>query len=95
MKDFLTNHMTGVLVYLAIVNLAAFIAYGRDKRRARKKRWRIPELTLIMFAAIGGGIGSLCGMFFWHHKTRKLKFLFCVPCLLVLWIIAGVCIFVM
>ncbi len=67
MKDFLTNHMTGVLV----------------------------ELTLIMFAAIGGGIGSLCGMFFWHHKTRKLKFLFCVPCLLVLWIIAGVCIFVM
>ncbi len=28
MKDFLTNHMTGVLVYLAIVNLAAFIPFA-------------------------------------------------------------------
>ncbi|MBQ8120853.1 MAG: DUF1294 domain-containing protein [Ruminococcus sp.] len=93
MKDFLTDHLTAVLVYLAIVNLIAFIAYGIDKRRARKKRWRIPEITLIMFAAIGGSIGALVGMFFWHHKTKKIKFLFCVPCLLLLWIIAGICIF--
>ncbi|MBQ2582083.1 MAG: DUF1294 domain-containing protein, partial [Ruminococcus sp.] len=59
-----------------------------------KHRWRIPEITLIMFAAIGGGIGSLVGMFFWHHKTKKLKFLFAVPALLILWIAAAVCIFV-
>lgn len=94
MKDFLTNHLTAVLVCLAIVNLIAFIAYGIDKRRAKKHRWRIPEITLIMFAAIGGGIGSLVGMFFWHHKTKKLKFLFAVPALLILWIAAAVCIFV-
>ena len=95
MKDFLTDHSTAVLVYLALVNLIAFIAYGIDKRRAIKKRWRIPEITLIMFAAIGGSIGSLVGMFLWHHKTKKLKFLFCVPCLLILWITAGICIFVL
>lgn len=93
MKAFLTNHITAVLVYLCAVNLIAFIAYGIDKRRARKNRWRIPEITLIMFAAIGGSIGALVGMFFWHHKTKKIKFLFCVPALLILWIIAGICIF--
>lgn len=93
MKDFITNHMTVVLVYLLIANLAAFIAFGIDKRRARKKRWRIPELTLIMFAAIGGSIGALIGMFFWHHKTKKLKFLIVIPLLLILWITAGICIF--
>ena len=94
MKDFLTNHLTAVLVCLAIVNLIAFIAYGIDKRHAKKHRWRIPEITLIMFAAIGGSIGALIGMFFWHHKTKKLKFLFAVPALLILWIAAAVCIFV-
>ena len=94
MKDFLTNYLTAVLVCLAIVNLIAFIAYGIDKRRAKKHRWRIPEITLIMFAAIGGGIGSLVGMFFWHHKTKKIKFLLAVPALLILWIAAAVCIFV-
>lgn len=93
MKDFLTDHITAVLVYLCIVNLAAFIAFGIDKRRAKKHRCRIPELTLIMFAAIGGSIGALVGMFFWHHKTRKLKFLFAIPALLILWIAAAVCIF--
>lgn len=95
MKSFLTDHMTAVLVYLAAVNIIAFAVYGIDKSRARRKRWRIPEITLIMFAAIGGSIGALVGMFFWHHKTKKLKFLFCVPCLLILWIIAGICIFVL
>lgn len=94
MKDFITDHLTAVLVYLAIVNLIAFIAYGIDKRRAKKHRWRIPEITLIMFAAIGGSIGALAGMFFWHHKTKKIKFLFAVPALLILWIAAAVCIFV-
>lgn len=92
MKNFITNNLTVVLVYLTAVNLIAFIVYGIDKRRARKKRWRIPEITLIMFAAIGGSVGALAGMFLWHHKTKKIKFLFCVPALLILWIIAGVCI---
>ncbi|MBR7008467.1 MAG: DUF1294 domain-containing protein [Ruminococcus sp.] len=93
MKGFLTDHLTAVLVYLLIINLIAFIVYGIDKRRAKRKRWRIPEITLIMFSALGGGIGSLAGMFFWHHKTKKLKFLFAVPTLIILWITAAICIF--
>ena len=94
MKAFLTNHAAAVMAYLAVINIITFFVYGIDKRRAKKHRWRIPEITLIMFAAIGGGIGSLVGMFFWHHKTKKIKFLLAVPALLILWIAAAVCIFV-
>ena len=36
-----------VLFYLAGVNLAAFAAFGIDKRKAVRHRWRIPEATLL------------------------------------------------
>lgn len=32
-----------LLVYAAVINFAAFAAYGVDKRRAKKDLWRIPE----------------------------------------------------
>ena len=93
MKAFLTNHAAAVMAYHAVINIVTFFVYGIDKRRAKKHRWRIPEITLIMFAAIGGSLGALIGMSYWHHKTRKLKFVIGVPALLVLWIIAAVCLF--
>ena len=40
--------------WLILINIAAFAAYGIDKRRARKHEWRIPEATLIGLAAVGG-----------------------------------------
>ena len=82
-------------IFLITTNFLAFILYGIDKWNAKRGARRISEFTLIAIAIIGGAIGAFIGMYLWHHKTRKLKFLFCVPCLLVLWIIAGVCIFVM
>ena len=72
--------------YLLIVNVVTFILYGIDKRKAVKKAWRIPEVTLILFAAIGGSAGALLGMFVWHHKTRKWKFRILVPLFVVVWI---------
>ena len=35
-------------VYLLAVNLAAFVLYGADKRRAKQGTWRIPEKTLFL-----------------------------------------------
>ncbi len=78
--------MKWVCIYLLIISVIAFILYGIDKYRAVKKRWRIPEATLVLFAAIGGAAGALLGMFVWHHKTRKWKFRILVPLFLVIWI---------
>ena len=73
---------TIILIYLEVVNLAAFVLYGIDKRRARKDRWRVPEATLILIAVFGGSIGALAGMYLFRHKTRKKKFSVGVPVIL-------------
>ena len=67
--------MNDLLLYvLTALNLLTFIVYGIDKWKAVKGKWRIPEATLLILAAIGGSIGALLGMQIWHHKTRHLKF---------------------
>ena len=40
-----------VLIYLLAANVAAFLVFGIDKWKAVKGRWRIPEKTLLLFAA--------------------------------------------
>ena len=80
-----------ILIYLAAVNLAAFIVYGWDKRLAVRERYRISEKTLILLALFGGSIGSLAAMHLFHHKTRKKKFAWGVPAILALH--AALCIY--
>ena len=72
-----------ILYYLLAANLFAFCLCGWDKRCARRGAWRIPERTLLLSALLGGSIGFLCGMKFFHHKTRKPKFRFGVPAILI------------
>jgi len=58
-----------------------------DKRKAKKKAWRIPEATLMGIAALGGSLGCLLGMYTFRHKTKHLKFTLGVPALLLLQIL--------
>lgn len=53
-----------------------------DKRRARKKLWRIPERMLLGTAVLGGSIGCLLGMYTVRHKTLHLKFSVGIPLIL-------------
>ena len=70
------------LWYLLAVNLAALCVFGLDKRRARRDEWRIPEKTLFLLAALGGGLGALIGMRVWHHKTLHRSFRYGIPAIL-------------
>lgn len=72
------------IYYLLAINIIAFIIYGIDKWKAKKNRWRIPEKTLLLLAAIGGSIGSWVGMMIWRHKTKHLKFTIGVPLIFIL-----------
>lgn len=63
-----------IAAYLTAINLAAFIAFGADKRRARRNEWRIPERTLFLLALLGGSLGAVCGMCAFHHKTKHRYF---------------------
>ena len=77
-----------ILLYLIIVNAAAFLLMLADKQKAKRGAWRIPEKTLIGAAAIGGSIGALCGMYLFCHKTKHLKFTLGIPLILAVQIIA-------
>ena len=76
-----------LILYLVVVNAAAFVIYGVDKRKAIRDKWRIPEATLLGLAVIGGAFGAFLGMRVWHHKTHKWKFRILVPVFLLLWVI--------
>lgn len=71
-----------LLLYLAVINLAAFGLMGADKRRAQKHQWRIPEHTLFAAALVGGSVGAILGMYLWHHKTRHWYFVVGMPLIL-------------
>ena len=81
------------LWYLLLINAAAFILMLVDKRKARKNRWRIPERTLILSAALGGSIGALLGMYTFRHKTKHLKFTLGIPAILIAQIALAIWIF--
>ena len=74
--------MAPLLIYLLTINALGFWIMLDDKQRARKKRWRIPEATLLTVAALGGSAGCFLGMRLCRHKTRKPKFSIGIPVIL-------------
>lgn len=76
-----------IIIYLIVINLIAFFIMCLDKRKAQKGKWRIPENTLFLITALGGGIGTIAGMYTFRHKTKKLKFTIGLPTILILEII--------
>ena len=71
--------MKYIIIYLIIINLAGLILMGSDKKRAKGRRWRVPESVLLTVAFIGGSVGSIAGMLIFRHKTKHLKFTVLLP----------------
>lgn len=77
-------NLKNIIIYLIIMNVIAFLAMLIDKKKAEHNKWRIKESTLLILGLIGGSIGEIIGMFVWHHKTQKIRFLFGVPVIILL-----------
>lgn len=75
---------TFLVLYVVIINLISFLHMGVDKFKAKRRAFRIPEATLFLLAIIGGSIGSLLGMYIFHHKTRHRVFVFGMPAILII-----------
>ena len=78
-----TVWLAAAVIYLAAVNITAFILYGADKKKAKRGQWRIPEKTLLGLAAIGGSAGAILGMFLFRHKTKHWYFRYGLPAILI------------
>ncbi len=92
MEEILT--LQNILLYLIIINIVGFLAMLIDKRKAQKGSWRIPEKTLFIITLLGGGIGTILGMYTFRHKTKKLKFTIGFPVILISEIVAIIYFFV-
>ena len=76
-----------IVIYFLVINLFGFFIMWLDKRKAKKGAWRIPEKTLFIITALGGGIGTIAGMYTFRHKTQKLGFVIGFPFITILEII--------
>lgn len=72
------------LVFYAIMTVVTFALYGADKSKAKKGKWRIPEKTLLLFAACFGGLGAFLGMKIFRHKTKHTSFKILVPVFMII-----------
>lgn len=77
MVELISNIAILAAVYL-ILNIIAFGAYGFDKMKASRDKWRTPEKTLLILAFFGP-FGAYAGMLVFRHKTQKKPFTWAVP----------------
>ena len=72
------------MLYLILINAAAWLLMLIDKRKAQKHQFRIPEKVLLGIGILGGSLGGICGMVMFRHKTRKPLFAIGLPIILLL-----------
>ena len=63
-----------IAAWLLVINVVSFAMFGMDKWKAKHKKYRIPESTLLLLAVLGGSVGAVCGMDILRHKTLHKKY---------------------
>ena len=79
--------MRNIILYFICIIIFGFFIMWLDKRKAKKGAWRIPEKTLFIITALGGGIGTIAGMYTFKHKTKKIQFVIGFPFITILEIV--------
>ena len=73
-----------IIAALILLNTLSFILMGYDKRCAKKGKWRVPEKTLFISAALFGAFGGCLGMWGFRHKTKHWYFKVFFPLMLLI-----------
>lgn len=88
LEDIFTTQ--NIIIYLIVINIIGFLIMFIDKQKAKRGAWRIPEKTIFIITALGGGIGTIAGMYIFRHKTQKLNFIIGLPLITILEIILAI-----
>lgn len=71
-------------IYLVIINIVTFIAFGIDKLKAVSHKYRIRIITLLGLAFAGGSAGGMLGMYVFRHKINKDYFTIGIPLIILM-----------
>ena len=82
-------------IFIVLLNVIAFAAFGIDKYLAVRNYRRISEKTLLRLAFFGGSAGAIAGQKMFRHKTRKFKKILWGIFLLHITVICGVFLYVL
>lgn len=69
----------GNIVYFTTLTIIGLFCMWFDKRAAKNRDNRIPEIFFFGIVALGATIGVWIGMYLFRHKTRKLTFVLGLP----------------
>lgn len=67
-----------ISIYYIVISILAFTSMYYDKKKSSQNtngKGRIKEKTLLLYALLGGSIGSLLGMYKLRHKTKHTSFI--------------------
>lgn len=74
--------MKVLIIYIILVNIYGIYIMYVDKKRAKEKKWRVPEIKMFLVAVFLGSVGIILGMKFFRHKTKHFKFVYGMPLVL-------------
>ena len=72
-----------IVALFVIINIAGFILVAVDKRKARRKQWRIREKSFFIVSALGGCVGTYIGLMACRHKIRHKSFMLGIPAIFI------------
>lgn len=73
-----------LLTYLILISLISIVVTVIDKINAIRSKRRVSEKALFILSVLGGSIAMYITMLIIRHKTRKLKFMFGIPLVILL-----------
>ena len=76
--------MNPALTYFLVISAIAIIVTVLDKRAAIRHALRVPEIVLLLIAALGGSVAMFFTMLVIRHKTQHPKFMVGIPVIFVL-----------
>lgn len=79
-----------ILAYMAVISLISVGVTVADKLYAKRPgHRRVPESTLLLYAAFGGSVSMLVTMLLIRHKTKHIKFMLGIPLILLFQAVAA------
>ena len=80
----MTQFQINAIIYLVLLNIFTLIIMGFDKRQATSISKRIPEKTILFLCLLFGSFGVYVGVLLFRHKTKKKRFVYGLPPLMLL-----------